>query len=105
MDTTWSQTEQKIAETVFRRAYEREITALVEYIRENATKITEIEDLWQLNDLLNAKRHELDGKYDYQYSGLIFVFAQLLKQGWLTLDELKGLTPDKLAKISALARM
>jgi len=44
-------------------------------------------------------------KYDYRYSVLLIVFAQLIKDGWLTVDELKGLTEDKInwmSKILAL---
>jgi hypothetical protein len=36
---------------------------------------------------------------------LVFVFAQLLKEGWLNLDDLNGLGSDKLSKITALAKM
>jgi hypothetical protein len=81
------------------------MTALLEAVRERSSSIVELEDIWHLNDLLNAKRHELDGKYEYEYSALIFVFAKLVKEGWLTIDELEGLESEKRAKISALARM
>jgi hypothetical protein len=58
-----------------------------------------------LHDFLSARRHEIDGKYDYRYSVLIFVFAGLVKEGWLNIDELEGLQKDKLTKVAALARM
>lgn len=64
-----------------------------------------MDDIWQLHDFLSARRHELDGKYDDRESGLIFVFSNLVKEGWLSLDELDGLEPAKLSKISALTRM
>ncbi|NJM74095.1 MAG: hypothetical protein HC862_30640, partial [Scytonema sp. RU_4_4] len=53
-------------------------------------------DLWRLHDFLSARRHEVEGKYDYQYSVLLFVFAGLVKEGWLHLTELEGLDKDKL---------
>jgi hypothetical protein len=104
-DTDWSKTEQKIAEVAFEQAYQREIAALIQQVREGAGAIASLEDLWQLHDFLSARRHEIDGKYDYQYSGLIFVFSRLVREGWLQLDELTGLAPEKLTKITVLAKM
>jgi hypothetical protein len=104
-DIVWSQTEEKIAEEAFRRAYEREINALIQDVREQASALTELKDMWQLHDFLSARRHDIDGKYDYRYSVLIFVFARLVKEGWLHLHELEGLEKDKLTKVAALARM
>jgi hypothetical protein len=104
-EINWSAIEQQVAKFAFEKAYKREMTALLEAVRERSSSIVELEDIWHLNDLLNAKRHELDGKYEYEYSALIFVFAKLVKEGWLTIDELEGLESEKRAKISALARM
>lgn len=104
-DAEWSKAEKKLALEVFERAYEREIDALIEEVRERASTIEKLDDMWQLHDFLSTRRHEIDGKYDYRYSVLIFVFAQLLKEGWLHLEELEGLASDKLTKISALTHM
>jgi hypothetical protein len=101
----WSQAEKEIARTAFDNAYEREIAALMVTVQAKANELTELEQLWNLHDFLSAKRHEVDGKYDYRYSVLLFVFAQLVKEGWLQLDELQGLDQGKLAKIKALMRM
>lgn len=104
-ESEWSKIEKQIAEEAFNKAYEREIGALIETVREKASSIAKLEDLWHLHDFLSAKRHQIDGKYDYRYSVLIFVFANLVKDGWLNLDELEGLERNKLAKIAALTRM
>jgi hypothetical protein len=101
----WTQTEKKIAQQAFQKAYEREINALLQLVREQASEISELDDLWRLNDFLSARRHEIDSKYDYQYSILIFTFASLVKARWLHIDELKGLDADKIAKINALTRI
>jgi Photoprotection regulator fluorescence recovery protein len=101
----WSVTEQQVAQEAFDKAYRREMNALLEAVREKSSSIVALEDIWHLNDLLSAKRHELDGKYEYEYSVLIFVFAKLVKEGWLDLNELAGLESSKRAKIAALARM
>ncbi len=86
-------------------AYDREISTLVQVVREKAGDIHGMDDIWQLHDFLSARRHQLDGKYDDRESALIFVFSSLVKEGWLSLDELDGLDAAKLSKISALVRM
>ncbi|WP_448602426.1 hypothetical protein [Thermoleptolyngbya sp.] len=104
-DVQWSQAEKKVARAAFERAYEREIQALVTEVRERAHTVGEVDDLWTLHDFLSARRHDLEGKYDYRYSVLIFVFARLVQEGWLDLHELEGLASDKLTKVSALTRI
>lgn len=101
----WSQTEKTIARQAFDKAYEREIKALIKEVQEQASQINSLEKLWLLHDFLSARRHEIDGKYDYRYSSLVFVFALLIKEKWLHVDELEGLNPEKRSKILALSRM
>ena len=105
IEINWSPVEQKTAREAFEKAYQREVSALLEQVRVRTGEITELEQLWALHDFLSAKRHEIDGKYDYSYQVLLFVFANLIKDGWLRLDELAQLDREKLAKISALTRM
>lgn len=104
-ETGWSNFEETVAQEAFDMAYQREIAALIEEVRAKASAIAEIKDMWVLHDFLSARRHDLDGKYEYRNSVLIFVFARLVKEGWLNIKELEGLDQDKLAKITALARM
>ncbi|HEY9654966.1 MAG TPA: hypothetical protein V6C50_05695 [Crinalium sp.] len=104
-EAEWTDIEKTIARTAFDQAYKREIEALLKQVREEISTLTELGELWRLHDFLSAKRHQVEGKYDYEYSALPFVFAGLVKEGWLHLSELEGLSKDKLAKISSLARM
>lgn len=104
-EINWSEREKQAAKAVFESAYQREIKSLMEEVKRKASEITEIDQVWRLHDFLSARRHEIDGKYDYDYSNLIFVFAQLLNEKWLSLEELQTLERDKLTKIAALARM
>ncbi|MBD1876294.1 hypothetical protein H6F75_22665 [Nodosilinea sp. FACHB-131] len=101
----WTIQEQSIAKAAFDQAYQREIQALVQVVREQASSIASTDDVWQLHDFLSARRHELDGKYDDRESALLFVFADLIKEGWLSLGDLDGLNAVKLSKITALTRM
>jgi hypothetical protein len=101
----WSETEAKIAKQAFQTAYQRETSTLIANVRDRASSITELEDLWYLHDLLSTKRYEIDGKYDYDSSTVVFDFARLVKEGWLSIEDLQGLNPEVLSKISALLRM
>jgi Photoprotection regulator fluorescence recovery protein len=101
----WTETEQVVARQAFDKAQCREIEALILSVRHQAAAIAVPEDMWRLHDFLSTQRHEVDGKYDYRYAGLVFVFARLVKEGWLQVNELEGLSTDKLAKVSALSRM
>lgn len=105
MNSEWTITEETIAKKAFDIAYKREISALIELVRSKASSLTEIEDMWSLHDFLSVKRHEVDGRYDFSLPMLIFVFAGLVKDGWLRLDELEGLNANKIAKIAALVYM
>ncbi len=106
MDTlSWSKSEKQIAKQAFHQAYKRECDALIQQTREQFNKIVEPDALWDLHDLLTNKRAEINDKYDYRYSVLIFVFARLIKEGWLSFAELQGLGEDKLFKINVLLNM
>ena len=99
---TWSPQEQEIAKAAFNKAHEREIAVLIETVKDKVSQVVQIEHLWQLNDFLNARRHDIDGKYDDQESALLFTLSRLTKEGWIQLNDLEGLTSDKLTKIKVL---
>jgi Photoprotection regulator fluorescence recovery protein len=104
-ETDWSPAEHAIAQAAFEVAYKREIEALMETVIQQCAEIAELEQVWRLNDFLNSKRHEIEGKYDYREPALVFVFATLLHDGWLTMDDLVGLDSLKLEKIRAISNM
>ncbi|MGB5967062.1 MAG: hypothetical protein WBG70_01940 [Spirulinaceae cyanobacterium] len=104
-EISWSEKEQEIAKEAFNKAYERETSALINEVCSQASRLVELDDLWKLHDFLSARRHYLDGKYDYSCSELIFTFASLVKEGWLQLEELQGLENNKLSKVAALMRI
>ena len=103
--TGWSKEEKQIVEQVLQETYQKEVAFLIDHVRQTVTNLTEIEELWQVHDLLSAKRYDLDGKYDTRESMLVFTLAQLLKENAIELQDLNGLKKDKLAKISSLAKM
>lgn len=100
-----SSQEKAIVQIALKNAYQRETSRIVELVREKASEITHIEDLWQLNDFLSARRFDLDGKYDDRDEEMLFVLAKLIKEGWLTLDDLLGFEEANLTKVKALVRI
>jgi hypothetical protein len=104
-EVQWSDAERKIAEDALKRAYRKDVEALINYVQTHANQISEPEDVWQLHDFLSAKRHDIDGKYDDREAFLMFTLSKLIKDGLLTLAELDGLTADKRAKVTVLTRM
>jgi hypothetical protein len=101
-DFQWSGAEKKVARWAYEAAHNREYAQLKEKIRQIAGEMREVGGLWRLHDFLRRKLGEIDLKYDYRYSKLSLVFARLIHEGWLSLEELEGLREDKLAAIEAI---
>jgi hypothetical protein len=99
----WSKTEKEVARRAFEGAYRKECRAIAAKIKEMATAASEPEDLWRIHDVLTKQRRRTDEKYDYRYSVLLFVFARLLKEGWILETDLQELADDKIEAIRYLA--
>jgi|LGVE01.1.fsa_nt_gb hypothetical protein len=97
----WSKTGKKKARGAFEKAYGRECAELGRKIRAKAKELSGPDYIWRLHDFLTEKRRKLDLKYDYRYLVLICVFAALIKEGWLSVEELDGVGEDKTSQIAA----
>jgi hypothetical protein len=100
----WTETEQAIAERAFEQAHGRAIDQLITALRTQANALNSAEAIWQFHDFLSIERHTIEGRFAFRLDGILFVFASLVKEGLLQLDELSGLEADKLAKVAAMAR-
>ena len=100
----WTQGEQTIARDAFDRAYTRSIEQLVLAVRTRSESLDSAERVWELHDFLSIERHTIEGRFDFRPEGILFVFAGLVKDSLLHMDELAGLDAGKLAKIAAMAR-
>jgi len=98
-DLKWSAAEKGIARKAFNLALERELQAVILEAKSRAAKIREPSGLWDLEQFLTKRRQEVDRMYDYRYSVLPLVLANLLRKGRLVEDELHGLREDKLGWI------
>ena len=99
----WTEHEQAIAREAFDRAYARAVVVLIEKVRQRSASLESAEALWQLHDYLSIERHTMEGRFDFRLNGILFVFASLVKDGLLQIDELAGLAADKRAKITAMS--
>lgn len=100
----WSETEQHLARQAFEQAYVRAIAQLIATLQSRASTLSSADSVWDLHDFLSIERHTIEGRFAFQLDGILFVFASLVKEGLLQLDELNGLDEEKLAKISAMSR-
>ena len=100
----WTDQEQAIAKRAFDSAYGRAIAGLTETLQERVMALKGADDVWQLHDFLSIQRHSIEGHFDFRLDGILFVFASLVKDNLLTLDELAGLEAEKIAKITAMSR-
>ena len=103
IEESWSKREKAVAKRAFENAYEKECKDLIKQIQRRANEANDPNDIWRLHDFLAKRIREIENKYDYRYSMLIFVFARLLKEEWIKVGDLEGLNEDKLAKIRYLA--
>jgi hypothetical protein len=99
IEMEWSKQEKEIARRAFGVAYERECMAIAYNTIKTANEINKPTDLWKIHDYLTEKRKEMDQKYDYRYTKLLFFFARLMCEGWISEEDLIGLSDDKLQEI------
>jgi len=100
----WSPAEKAVARRAFDLALSRELDAVLREAKERAARIGKASELWDLEHWLGEQRRRIDRDFDYRYSVLPQVFANLLRDGRLTEDDLLGLAPNKLDAIRHMAR-
>lgn len=101
VDLRWSPGEKKIARAAFDAALFRERAAIRRQVEAMLAASADSAEIWRIRDYLNEQARGVDRKYDFRYSVLIGVFAQLMAEGWLTFDELAGLGDEKLKLLRA----
>ena len=104
-DIKWSESEKKVARTVFDAAFKRECAATLLKLKELAASATTPQDMWAIHDYLDLHRREIDLKYDYRYAQLIFVFARLLRENWIEEAQLQALSSEKRVYIHGIAAL
>ena len=98
----WSKQEKEIARKAYEAAYNRKCTTIAKNVHIITTDIKKPSNLWAIHDFLTEKRKETDEKYDYRYSVLLWVFSRLIYEGWARMEELSGLSDEKLESIKLI---
>jgi hypothetical protein len=102
-DLKWSESEKKLARQVFQAAVSAELQETIADFKRRASAVSSPEEMWDLEDYLRTRRTDIDRKYDYRYSQLIFVFGHLLREKRIRETDLAGLADDKLEEIRRVA--
>ena len=100
----WSSAEKVIARKAFEHALQQDLGAIIRQAKKMAARIEQPSDLWELERYLTERRKEIDRQYDYRYSGLLSVFADLIQKGRLREQDLQGLSEEKLRHIHHMAQ-
>lgn len=101
-DIKWSAQEKKIARAAFEKAYKQEMLQIQNFIAEKVRSFKDENEVWKLHDYLTEKRREIDEKYDYRYSMLIYVFSRLIRDELIGWEDLQGLSAEKISFIQRL---
>lgn len=102
LDQKWTDKEKKIARRAFDASLERERGSTLAEFKQMAASAHSFDDLWSVHAYLEKTQRSVDYKYDYRYSQLIFVFANLVRVRRLTEAELEGLSEEEMAAIQFL---
>lgn len=98
-DLKWSGSEKKIARRAFDAALDVALAGLLAEFKSKAAAVTTDSEMWSIEDYLRRQRRTVEALFDYRYSQLCFVFAQLIVLGHLDEKQLAGLSDDKMDAI------
>lgn len=101
----WSPSEKKLARTVFQRALERELAERVADFKQRAAQVESAEDMWALRGFIERAQRDIERRYDFRWSQLLFVFGVLHREGRINDAELQGLSEDKLSFIRGISAL
>jgi hypothetical protein len=99
----WSAAEKKVARRAFDAAVQSALAAIMAEFKAKAAAVTTPADMWDLEDYLRTRRRRFAELFDYRYSQLPLVFAQLVCEGYLDEAQLVGLSADKLEEIRRIS--
>jgi len=101
-DFGWTAAEKKIARAAFDLALSRELASVRQEVESKLVGSRDAHSVWRIHDYLSDKRREIDTKYDYRYSVLVSVFARLVREGWISDADLRGLAVEQVKAISRI---
>lgn len=104
-DLKWSDSEKKVARRAYEAALDSALAGIMAEFKGKAAAAATPSEMWAIEDYLRRRRQEVDEMFDYRYSQLPFLFAQLICRGYLDEAQLAGLSGEKLDIIRHLASL
>lgn len=101
---TWSNTEKRAARQAFDAALQAEFAEVLASFKARAKAARSVDDLWDIESALGRIRRGIDRKYDWRYSQLLDVLAQLVGEGRIQPNQLAALSEQKRAFIEQRLR-
>jgi hypothetical protein len=98
-DLKSSDSEKKVARRAYEAALDAALGGIVAEFKMRAAAAATASDIWAIEDYLRRQRRHIDDLFDYRYSHLCLVFAQLICLGHLDEKALEGLSGEKLETI------
>ena len=100
----WSPKEKATARRACDGALHQELDATIQEAKQMATRIEQPDELWELERHLTQRRKEIDRKYEFKYSSVLLLLAELVRERRVSLDELHGLSEEKLKYVRERSR-
>lgn len=94
-DLKWSPAEKAISRRVFGDALEAAFGRILAELKVRAAAAQTPDDIWRVEEFLRDARRDIDRTFDYRYSQLLMVFAQLIREGYTDETRLAGLSDEK----------
>ena len=101
----WSESEKRLSRRVYEVALDAELTEVMAEFKFKAIAVQTPEEMWALEAYLAQQRRDIQGKYDYRYSQLLFVFGRLVREGRVQIEQLQGFSEEKLSYIERIVSL
>jgi hypothetical protein len=98
----WSPAEKAVARCAYDEAFEAAKAGIMAEVKRQAAAAETMADIWAIEGTLKDARRDIDLMFDYRYSQLLFVFAGLIRHGYIDEDRLDGLAEDKRETIRSI---
>lgn len=87
----WTESEKRLSRRVFEAALTAELNEIMAEFKTKAADAATPVAMWAVQDYLAKKRHDIEAKYDFRYSQLLFVFGRLIREGRIQEEQLSAL--------------
>ena|SRR6185436_14142494 len=102
MKSEWSPNDKAVATRAIGRAKSVAETDLLKLFRNY--QVRRVEDLWQLEQLLQRWRRDIQGRFYFKYESLEQNLTEWIQKGWISLDDISALSETRYERIRSKIR-